>query len=106
LIGGLAGGNAGVLSSASGVAAGSMGQQMGKTLGEAQADKQGLSGSARDQFVNTYQQTLATLGGTLDGFAAGGQGAMVAVAAAAVDVYTKFLESKATNYAAYWHFCG
>jgi filamentous hemagglutinin len=85
LIGGLAGGNAGALSSASGVAAGSLGQQMGKTLGEAQADKQRLSGSARDRFVNTYQQTLATLGGALGGLAAGGatgQGGMAVVAAA------------------------
>jgi filamentous hemagglutinin len=70
LIGGLTGGSAGTLNSVSGVIGGSLGQQIGKSLGEAAADQQGLLGKVRDDFINTYQNSGATVGGTLAGLAA------------------------------------
>ena len=54
LIGGIAGGGSGALASAGGVVGGNLGQQLGLTLGTAEADKQGLTGAARDAFINTY----------------------------------------------------
>jgi hypothetical protein len=69
-IGGISGGNAEALSSISGVAGGNFGQQLGKNLGQAEADKQGLQGQARNDLINTYQQTFATIGGVVAGMAA------------------------------------
>jgi filamentous hemagglutinin len=72
LIGALAGGKAGALSDVSGVVGGNLGHQLGQSLGEAEADKQGLTGLARENLVNTYQQTLAGVGGALAGLATSG----------------------------------
>jgi hypothetical protein len=86
LIGGLAGGNAGALSSVSAVVGGNLGQQLGQSLGEEKADKQGLTGTARDSLINTYQQTLAGVGGGVAGLAATGatgQNGMAALASTA-----------------------
>ncbi|MET3135484.1 hypothetical protein AAKU55_005794, partial [Oxalobacteraceae bacterium GrIS 1.11] len=105
LIGGVAGGGAGALGAATGVVAGNQGQQLGKVMGEAEADKQGLKGQARIDFVNTYQQTMATLGGALGGLVASGasgQGGMNALsgvaqganAAATVDINNRQLHAK------------
>lgn len=62
LIGGIASGNARALSGISG-AVGGGGQQLGKDLGEAEAERRKLQGQEREDLINTYQQTLATVGG-------------------------------------------
>lgn len=69
LIGGLASGSTGVITSVSGVVGGNLGQQLGQKLGEAEADRQGLQGQARTDLINTYQNTLATVGGAVAGLA-------------------------------------
>jgi filamentous hemagglutinin len=45
---------------------------LGETLGTAEADKQGLTGDARNKLISSYQQAFATVGGALAGAAAGG----------------------------------
>jgi filamentous hemagglutinin len=70
LIGGVASGNAGALSSISGAVGGNLGQQLGKDLGEAEADRRGLQGQEREDLINSYQQTLATVGGAIAGWVA------------------------------------
>lgn len=118
LIGGLAGGNAGAISSVSGVAGGNLGQQLGKTLGEDEAKKLGLKGKERESLINTYQQTLASVGGAVAGLAASGASgqkgaellagsAQAAGTATAVDVFNrqlhpserKFIDKKAKELA-------
>ncbi|WGG52841.1 hemagglutinin repeat-containing protein [Rugamonas sp. DEMB1] len=86
LIGGVTGGGAGAAGAAGGVVAGNQGQQLGQALGEAEADKRKLTGTAREDLVNTYKETFATLGGALGGLAAsavGGQGGASALTGAA-----------------------
>ena len=84
---------------------GNLGQQPGQTLGEAQADKLGLTGAARESLINTYQQTLAGVGGAVAGLAASGatgQNGVAALAgmsqgagtATAVDVFNRQLHPK------------
>jgi filamentous hemagglutinin len=72
MLGGLAGGKAGALDSGAGVIGGNLGQRLGETLGTAEADKQGLTGDARNKLISSYQQAFATVGGALAGAAAGG----------------------------------
>jgi filamentous hemagglutinin len=67
LIGGLASGSTGTMTSVSGVAGGNLGQELGQKLGAAEADRQGLQGEARTDLINTYQNTLATIGGAVVG---------------------------------------
>ena len=71
VIGGAAGGGSGALNGAAGVIGGNLGQQLGKELGEAEADRQGLTGKAKDDLVNGYQQAFATVGGALAGLTTG-----------------------------------
>ncbi|WP_323144389.1 hemagglutinin repeat-containing protein [Massilia phyllosphaerae] len=68
-IGSMAGGNAGAVGGVVGVVGGNVGKQVGKFLADAQAE--GLSEADRKELVNTYQQTMATLGGAVAGIAAG-----------------------------------
>jgi filamentous hemagglutinin len=68
-IGSMAGGNAGAVGGIAGVVGGNVGKQVGKFLANAQAE--GLSEAERRELVNTYQQTMATLGGAVVGMAAG-----------------------------------
>ncbi|MCX7289658.1 hemagglutinin repeat-containing protein, partial [Janthinobacterium sp.] len=72
LIGGLSSGAGGALSGVGGVVGGNWGQQLGHSLGEAEASKLELKGEERKEFINTYQQTLAGIGGALGGIAASG----------------------------------
>lgn len=102
---GAAGGGSGALGSVAGVMGGNYGRELGKTLGEAEADKLNLTGDERDDFIDTYQQTLATIGGGLGGLAggavAGQSGTALANTAAhaggtgsAVDLYNRQLHDK------------
>ncbi|MET3131329.1 hypothetical protein AAKU55_001591, partial [Oxalobacteraceae bacterium GrIS 1.11] len=111
LIGGMAGGGAGALGAATGVVAGNQGQQLGKAMGEAEAKKLGLEGDEKDKLVNTYQQTMATLGGALGGLVASGasgQGGMNALsgvaqganAAATVDIKNRQMHPKEMDWIA------
>jgi filamentous hemagglutinin len=70
LIGGLASGSSGAISNASGVVGGNLGQQLGQKLGEDEAERAGLQGQARNDLVNRYQNTLASVGGAVVGLAA------------------------------------
>jgi hypothetical protein len=73
LIGGLAGGGGGALSGISGVAGGNLGQRLGEAQGNAEADRLGLPlGKERTDFINTFKETAATIGGTVAGLAAAG----------------------------------
>ncbi|MGK5060810.1 hemagglutinin repeat-containing protein, partial [Janthinobacterium sp. LB2P49] len=102
LIGGLSSGAGGALSGVGGVVGGNWGQQLGHSLGEAEANKQDLKGEERKEFINTYQQTLASIGGALGGVVASGasgQGgsdllsgmAQGGITATTVDVYNRQL---------------
>lgn len=85
LIGGIASGNAGALSSVSGAVGGNLGQQLGRDLGETEADRKGLQGQEREDLINTYQQTLAKVGGAVAGWissSARGSGSSSALASA------------------------
>ena len=104
LIGAAAGGGIAAAGSAAGAVGGALGADLGKALGEAEANKLNLTGTKRDDFVNSYQQTLATIGGGLGGLAggaaAGQSGAALATTAAhaggtaiAVDLYNRQLHS-------------
>jgi hypothetical protein len=112
LIGGITSGSAGALSSVSGVVGGNLGQQLGKSLGEAEADRKGLQGQTRENLINTYQNTLAAVGGAVTGLAAssatgtGGQnGGFIAAAQAGntsdtIDVFNRQLHSEEKSIAA------
>jgi hypothetical protein len=67
LIGALAGGGAGALGSASGVVGGNLGQKLGKELAEKEADRLKLGEVDRQILINSYQQTMASLGGAIGG---------------------------------------
>jgi filamentous hemagglutinin len=71
MLGSLANGQAGALQGAGGVVGGNLGQQFAASIGNADADKLGLTGAAREAFVNVYQNTGAVVGGMLAGAAAG-----------------------------------
>jgi hypothetical protein len=112
LIGGITSGGAGALSGVSGVVGGNLGQQLGKGLGEAEADRKGLQGRTRENLINTYQNTLAAVGGAVTGLAAssttgtGGQnGGFIAAAQAAntsdtIDVFNRQLHPEEKSIAA------
>ena len=102
MIGGVAGGASNAINSGVGVVLGNQGQQLGKTFGEAEAEKKGLKGQEKSDFINSYQQFFATLGGGLGGLALSGmsgQGGVDAFAglltgskaAETVDVYNRQL---------------
>jgi hypothetical protein len=110
LIGGLSGGSAGALNSGSGALAGNLGQQLGASLAATEAKRLGLDEAAAKTLANSYQQSLATIGGALGGLIAGsasgqnGAGSLVAAAQAgnaamAVDVYNRQLHQKEQNLA-------
>ena len=98
---------------------GNLGQQLGQRLGMAEADKLGLTGQAREELVNTYQETVSRIGSAAGALAAGsatGQSGARAVSAAfqgadtatAVDEYNRqlhtteaeFIRRHARDYAA------
>lgn len=62
---GLGGGGAGALSGVSGVVGGDLGKQLGEYLANAQAT--GLTEAERVSLVNSYKQTMATVGGAVAG---------------------------------------
>jgi hypothetical protein len=105
LIGGLSGGSTGALNSGSGALAGNLGQQLGASMAATEAKRLGLDETAAKSLANSYQQSLATIGGALGGLIAGsasgqnGTGSLVAAAQAgntamAVDVYNRQLHQK------------
>jgi len=67
---GLSGGSAGTLTNVAGVAGGNLGQQLGAELGRAAAAQQGLDEADTQKLINSYKESLATLGGALAGMAA------------------------------------
>jgi filamentous hemagglutinin len=77
LIGGLTNGNVGALTSVAGVAGGNLGQQLGAKLGADAAEQQELSEEDRKKLINTYQETLATIGGAIAGMATSSAGGNV-----------------------------
>ncbi|WP_431476622.1 hemagglutinin repeat-containing protein [Massilia eburnea] len=108
MLGSLSNGQAGAVQSAAGVVGGNLGQQLAAELGEAEAQKLGLKGKARDAFVNAFQSTGAVVGGMVAGTTAGTTvsgkadfGALMAAAqggqaAGTVDTYNRQLHRDET----------
>ena len=98
LIGAAAGGGIGAAGSMAGVAGGSLGRDFGKAQGEVEADKLGLTGNERKEFVNTYQQTMAAVGGALGGLAAGTAAGQSGTALANTTIYASGTASAVDTY--------
>jgi adhesin HecA-like repeat protein len=105
IIGALSGGGNGAINSVAGVAGGNLGHRLGAELGAKEAEKLELTGAAKDELINSYQQIWSAVGGAVAGLAAGAESAqggsalaMVAaqgaVSASTVDIYNRQLHDK------------
>ncbi|MNW80377.1 Hemolysin precursor [compost metagenome] len=105
MIGALSGGGSGAINSVAGVAGGNLGHRLGAELGAKEAERLELTGAAKDELINSYQQIWSAVGGAVAGLAAGAESAqggsalaMVAaqgaVSASTVDIYNRQLHDK------------
>ncbi|MDN2714552.1 hemagglutinin repeat-containing protein [Janthinobacterium sp. SUN120] len=72
MIGALSGGGAGAINSVAGVAGGNLGHRLGAELGAKEAERLKLTGAAKDELINSYQQIWSAVGGAVAGLTAGG----------------------------------